>query len=786
MTPFRPLPALLAAGACVAAVAAQPGAQGPFRRVATFPVFANTSIETQASAEIVAASTDGNLLIYTDSGNEHIGFVDITDPAQPIAAGVLGLAGEPTSVAVQGGYALVAVNTSPSFVAPSGELAVVDLATRQIVRTLALGGQPDSIAVSPDGRYAAIAIENERDEELGNGEPPQLPAGFLTIVDLIGDPSTWALRTVDLVGIADLFPEDPEPEYVDINAANIAVVTLQENNHIVIVDLASGNVLVDFPCGTVDLTDVDTDENDLIEQVSSLTAVPREPDAVTWISPFTFATADEGDLFGGSRGFTTWAPWGLPLYEAGNTIEHLTARFGHYPEDRSENKGNEPEGIEYAEFQSGRYLFVGSERANLVLVYRLTPGPLFGSTAPVFVQALPTNVAPEGLLAIPQRGLFVVSCEADDRGDLIRSGITIFAHTGQPNYPSIVSEDRAGTSLPIPWAAQSGFVTAPGDDTTIYSVHDSFYRAARVYRLRRGMQGPMRIVEELPIVDSGDLLGNALRRWKFLLPNTPGFSVGSFFNVDGTVNLDLEGVAVEGDGRTFWLASEGAGNLNNGTSNPSNQPFRTPNLVIQAVRNVGSDVLEITRVIGLPFEMTNNQLRFGLEGITVEDGAAVYVCLQREWSNAGDPAGKVRIGRFDLTTGRWTFAHYPLDAVASPNGGWVGLSDITYLGGGRLAVLERDNQGNFDARVKRIYTVDLSSVTFRDVAQAGNFDTLVKTLEADLLQLGSYDAFGGFVPEKLEGMAVLSDGTTLIVNDNDGVDDNSGETVVVRLPQLLR
>ncbi len=42
------------------------------------------------------------------------------------------------------------------------------------------------------------------------------------------------------------------------------------------------------------------------------------------------------------------------------------------------------------------------------------------------------------------------------------------------------------------------------------------------------------------------------------------------------------------------------------------------------------------------------------------------------------------------------------------------------------------------------------------------------------------------MPEKLEGMAVLSDGTTLIVNDNDGVDDNSGETTVVRIPQLLR
>ena len=85
-----------------------------------------------------------------------------------------------------------------------------------------------------------------------------------------------------------------------------------------------------------------------------------------------------------------------------------------------------------------------------------------------------------------------------------------------------------------------------------------------------------------------------------------------------------------------------------------------------------------------------------------------------------------------------------------------------------------------------IYTVDPASVTFRDVTQAASFDTLVKSLEIDLLAAGSYDPFAGFVPEKLEGMAVLSDGTTLVVNDNDGVEDNSGETVVVRLPQLLQ
>ncbi len=58
-------------------------------------------------------------------------------------------------------------DTSDSFIAPSGHLAVVNIATNpaSLVTTIDLGGQPDSVAISPDGLYAAIAIENERDDD---------------------------------------------------------------------------------------------------------------------------------------------------------------------------------------------------------------------------------------------------------------------------------------------------------------------------------------------------------------------------------------------------------------------------------------------------------------------------------------------------------------------------------------------------------------------------------------------------------------------------------------------
>ena len=186
-----------------------------FQRIATFPVYLNTDVDDETVAEIVAATPDGNTLVYTDSETEKLGFVDITDPSNPQPAGAVDLPGEPTAVSVRGNFALVGVNTSADFVDTSGELVVIDIQARTIVRSLDLGGQPDSVAVSPDGQYAAVAIENERDEDLGDGEPPQLPAGFLVIVDLIGDDTAdWGTRNVDLTGIASLFPDDPEPEFV--------------------------------------------------------------------------------------------------------------------------------------------------------------------------------------------------------------------------------------------------------------------------------------------------------------------------------------------------------------------------------------------------------------------------------------------------------------------------------------------------------------------------------------------------------------------------------------------
>ena len=46
------------------------------------------------------------------------------------------------------------------------------------------GGQPDSVALSSDKSFLAVAIENERDEDVNDGAIPQMPSGNLKIVPL--------------------------------------------------------------------------------------------------------------------------------------------------------------------------------------------------------------------------------------------------------------------------------------------------------------------------------------------------------------------------------------------------------------------------------------------------------------------------------------------------------------------------------------------------------------------------------------------------------------------------
>lgn len=682
-------------------------------------------------AEIVAVSGDGNTLLYADGEQRGVGLVDITDPAQPRPAGFVALDGDTTSVAARGGLAFAVADTSPDKANPSGFVAVVDIASRRVTQRCELGGQPDATAISRDGRLLAIVIENERDERLNRGAIPQLPPGNLAIIPITAEGlDCAALRRVDLTGLAGIAPTDPEPEFVDINSRGEAVITLQENNHIAIVDLATGRVVQHFPAGRVTLDQVDATRDGVIRPTQRLEGLVREPDAVRWLDDDRFVTANEGDMVTGSRGFTIFRRDGTVEWDSGNLLEHLAIRIGHYPEARSGSRGNEPEGIEVGTFNGQRLIFVGSERASIVTVWRDEGA----GRAPTLLQVLPTGVAPEGLLAIPSRGLFVAANEGDNPESGLRSSISLYRlGPGPVRYPTIESANGP-RGTPIPWGALSGLAahrTIPG---RLHGVTDSVYAEAQILTIDATVT-PARITESLVVTRDGS----------------------------PARGLDIEGIAVRADGG-FWLAHEG---------NPERE--RNPDRS-QLLRVSASGAIE--QAIPLPEVLGAAANRFGFEGVTVTGSGAeetVWIVVQREWRT--DPRGRTMILRYQPATGEWGVLHYPLDATPA---GWMGLSEITAIGPDRFLVIERNNQWG-ERAIKRIYEFSVAGLTPAAPGSAA-VPVVTKRLVRDMVP--DLAARGGTVLEKLEGFAVDAAGEAFAVTDNDGLQGTSGETLFLRLGRL--
>ncbi|UJW86727.1 esterase-like activity of phytase family protein [Devosia sp. SL43] len=686
-----------------------------FNRVASFPVELNNPEAEVSSSEIITATDDGMTLIYSDSPAGGIGFVDITDAKAPKAGGFLDMDGEPTSVTVIGGKAYVAVNTSESFTEPSGKLVVVDIATKAIDGEFDLGGQPDSIAHNADNTILAIAIENERDEDVNDGAIPQAPTGFLTIVTLTDGAVTEAeIKKVELAGIADIAGDDAEAEFVAFNDADEIAVTLQENNWIAIVDAKTGTVTGGFSAGEVGVSGVDTKNDGTIDFSADKDAVPREPDAIKWLDNDRLVVANEGDLDGGSRGFTIFGKDGTVLFDSGNALDVNAAQLGHYPDFRNK-KGVEPEGLEVATFGDDQYIFIAEERSSLIAVYKDT------GAEPEYVQSLPSGISPEGLVAIPERNLLATANEVDLREDGLGGSHVMLYELAEAElaYPQLIS-DLGEDGHPIGWAAISGAVGDAEKPGILYAVSDSVLNGAPAIYEIDATAKPARIVKKTIITRDGAT----------------------------AQKLDLEGITLDGEGG-FWLANEGD----------------SDKLVPHALIHVNADG-EIEDEVGFPVDLLAGQKRFGAEGVA-KVGDTLWVAMQREWGD--DDKGSVKLLAYNTESEEWGAVRYPLEAA--PEGGWVGLSEIT-VHGDYAYIVERDNQIAGKAGLKAIYRVALTELV--PTALDGELPVVTKELVRDLVpDLASNN---GYVVDKVESFAIDASGTGYVIADNDGTDDSSGET----------
>ena len=246
-----------------------------------------------------------------------------------------------------------------------------------------------------------------------------------------------------------------------------------------------------------------------------------------------------------------------------------------------------------------------------------------------------------------------------------------------------------------------------------------------------------------------------------------------------TENLDPEGIAIASDGTT-WIASEG------------NATDTRPNQLV----HLDADLAVIGRV-GLPDEILacrasttrRGTLGSGFEGVTAvpgADGDLLVVAQQRGWdyttpacedldddptgADAGEP-GWTRLWVYDPANGQWDAIPYELDPKPA-NASWIGLSEVALVGD-HLVFIERDNRTGAFTETKNLVRVSLDDVF------DGDGITRDEKQRVDLI--GPLRATNGWITDKPEGFAVTAAGDAYVVTDNDGVDDWSGESQLLRL-----
>lgn len=372
-----------------------------------------------AVAEIISASPDGAMLAFTNAGNKQIGFIDIRDALAPQALGTVDVSslGEPTSVAItpNGQYAIAAILAADD---NPGLLLFINPTTRELVGQLQLPGVgPDSVAITPDGSKVVVAIEDEEDTD---NLPGQRPGSVAIVAIDYANPSQSTITSVgfDLNSTAGVnYVNDPQPEFIAISPdGQTAAVTLQENNAIALIDLASAQVTRLFSAGTVS-HEADLTNDDGVQFNQAFTG-RREPDAIVFSPDGRYLiTANEGDtslesfgdnVWSGGRGWSIFDLEGNVVYDSGASLETLAAQQGRYPDDRSENRGIETEGATVATINGKPLVFVASERGSFVAAYDIS-----NIQSPEFMELMETGDSPEGVLAIQSHNLLLTANEGD-------------------------------------------------------------------------------------------------------------------------------------------------------------------------------------------------------------------------------------------------------------------------------------------------------------------------------------------------------------------------------------
>jgi 2',3'-cyclic-nucleotide 2'-phosphodiesterase/3'-nucleotidase/5'-nucleotidase len=416
----------------------------------------------QGAAEIVAYDAGTRRAFVINAQQASVDVLDVQNLNKPrlvatidVDPNDLGLVAN--SVDVANGLVAVALQadpkTDPGFVA---FYSTTDYSAP--LNVVGVGVLPDMVTFTPDGRYVLTADEGEPNDDYTID-----PEGSVSVIDLGAGVANATVRTADFrafngdedalraAGIRIYGPnasaaQDFEPEYIAISGGT-AYVTLQENNALALIDIASATVEAVLPLGYKDHSlpgnELDASDRDgAIAIVNWPVFGMYQPDSIAAyeVDGKTYlVTANEGDTrdydtfseedrvrdldldpgafpdasalqansalgrltvtntlgdtdgdgdfdalyVPGARSFTIWdAATGAIVFDSGADFERITANLlpayfnanndNNDFDNRSDNKGPEPEGLAVGQIGDRWYAFIGLERIGGVMVYDVT------------------------------------------------------------------------------------------------------------------------------------------------------------------------------------------------------------------------------------------------------------------------------------------------------------------------------------------------------------------------------------------------------------------------------
>ncbi|WP_138518021.1 choice-of-anchor I family protein [Limnobacter alexandrii] len=235
----------------------------------------NSGVYDASAAEIPAYDPISQRLFVVNAQAGAIDVLDLSDPENPVleqtlTTNALRAGSVVNSVAVANGILAVAVEDATK--TNPGLAAFYSTETLALLGSVAVGAQPDMIVFTPDGTKALTANEGEPSDNYQID-----PDGSVSIIDLstpsmpVATTASFAgfdAATLRAAGVRIYGPtntaggsvlegasaaQDIEPEYITISQDNTtAFVTLQENNAIAKIDIASATVTDILPLGEKD------------------------------------------------------------------------------------------------------------------------------------------------------------------------------------------------------------------------------------------------------------------------------------------------------------------------------------------------------------------------------------------------------------------------------------------------------------------------------------------------------------------------------------------------------